>query len=105
MIEFLQLRINEAFKHARSLRFELRPTYSLSPARTCVVSISNEAMEVRIKGAFMADMEHVASLVCRLSGFAAPMKCRLEKTFAKPLTKLMTFDQAGQATSEGQVIS
>lgn len=105
----LRARIKEALKHTRNLHFQASPRNSSSPARMSIVSI-NEDTGVTIKGAFMADLKDVASVLCGPSKFGGPifdgpMTCRLEKTFGKHMAKVMKFDQAGRVMYEGEAFT
>lgn len=94
--------ISDTLRYATSVNFRLNPTYSWSPARICAVS-TNGGTEVIVRGWFMHDVENVALRVYKLNGFGARTIFRLEKTFAKPRSKVVRFGHFGQMIEDGKV--
>lgn len=93
--EVYQSYIASALRFAENVHFRVNPMYSCSAARICAVTLKGKT-EVIVTGSFTRDIENVAFMVCKLTGFGAQTTFRLEKTFANWATKVVRFDQAGQ---------
>lgn len=94
--------IAKALTPAENVHFRINPIYSCSSARICAVTLKGET-KVIVRGSFMRDVENVAFMICKLTGFVSQTAFRLEKIFAKLVTNVVKFDQAGRVIFESKV--
>lgn len=97
VIDTLVDMIKQSLKYTRNLNLRTIPDHSYSHGRLCEVSI-DEADGLKIKEAFMHDIENVTATLCTLSDFDATMTCLMVKTFARTVIRVLTVGEVREAS-------